>query len=371
MPPIETYRTVSAADIESREGSTRTGISFGTYIPDTVLTNEMIESWNIRKGNGEYLTADGIKNLLGIERRFIARNKSVMSMGFLASKAALGDERNIDAVIVSTSYPVGMNVSQTIANGLGLHPSYHTDIHAACSGFVRGLNEMHDQTQKAMAGDTQAVDFRGKRVLFVASEKYSDTVVNLQTEGYEGDNDLNQTIFSDGAVAMVFTYGEDLEVIDCQNFKFPSQYDNYIRMPIDATISVAPCIIEPVPVSETGKFIQRGKGVYKEVLKAIPAFFSNLVKGRNDVKAVFLHQGSGKMIDALASSDRLKGFNVPKDMINGNFSSASAPMALMHAFEDGTVEPGDTVVLVQFGAGLYASGAVVKFKTKQLMEIRY
>src|SRR3989344_8307006 len=135
MSPKEAFRTIPTPEIERREGSLGYGISFGEYIPDNPLTNDMIASWNIRKDNGELITADGIENLLGIERRFIAgKDETVLEMGLQASIEALGDERNIDAVIVSTSYPIGVNVSETIASSLGLSPSYHTDIHAACSG---------------------------------------------------------------------------------------------------------------------------------------------------------------------------------------------------------------------------------------------
>jgi 3-oxoacyl-[acyl-carrier-protein] synthase-3 len=46
----------------------------------------------------------------------------------------------------------------------------------------------------------------------------------------------------------------------------------------------------------------------------------------------------------------------------GNTSSASIPLALVHAADNGMLKKGDTVLLVGFGAGMTAASAIIKWE---------
>jgi 3-oxoacyl-[acyl-carrier-protein] synthase-3 len=46
----------------------------------------------------------------------------------------------------------------------------------------------------------------------------------------------------------------------------------------------------------------------------------------------------------------------------GNTSSASIPLALFDAADNGRLKTGDNVLLVGFGAGMTAASAVIKWK---------
>ncbi len=48
----------------------------------------------------------------------------------------------------------------------------------------------------------------------------------------------------------------------------------------------------------------------------------------------------------------------------GNTSSASIPLALVDALDDGRVHEGDLVLLVGFGAGMTAASAVLRWGAK-------
>jgi 3-oxoacyl-[acyl-carrier-protein] synthase-3 len=71
------------------------------------------------------------------------------------------------------------------------------------------------------------------------------------------------------------------------------------------------------------------------------------------IELVVPHQANLRIIEAAA-----RGLHLPLDrfMVNveryGNTSSASIPIAVCEAFENGRIRPGDHVVLVGFGAGL-------------------
>ncbi len=271
-------------------------------------------------------------------------------MGVKAARAVENLE-NVDAIIVSASYPVGKNVSREIGRHLPVRPKFHLDIHAACSGFVRGLVYMKEHEE----------EFDNKRVLFVATEKYSHTLADLREGGINNDPSMAQTIFSDGAVAVVFTYGKDIAIIGYGSKKLPKETDNYIRMPIDNALMTPPFLEEPVPTS-TNKFQQDGPRVYEAILLSVPELNRKLIQETGlkapDIKLAIPHQASGRMISALAS--RMSDLNVFRDLDDGNFSSASIPKAMIRAIKEGEIQRGNKILLSGFGAGLYASSAIVE-----------
>jgi len=74
------------------------------------------------------------------------------------------------------------------------------------------------------------------------------------------------------------------------------------------------------------------------------------------------HQANIRIIDSA-----IQRFKIPREkvMINiekyGNTSSASIPIALYEAYEQGRISKGDLVVLVGFGAGLSWGSIAVRW----------
>lgn len=327
-------------------------ISFGLYIPQKTLTNQEIESWQVKTPGGNMLTAEDILKRTGIERRHIAtKAETIEYMALAASDQAMGKKRRAGLLIATTSYPT-RNLSQHIMDTKNYSNLVNMDIYAACSGFVRGLSFMktHENT------------FMGHSVLMVASEKYSDKVFDLK-KGVEDDPSLAQTIFSDGAVAMHFIYGKDLRVLSANNRKLPGDLTASIKMPIDRNRMRPVYIEESVPLSPSGKFEQDGKTVYRAVIENVPKLIIQTIDKAHlkekDIKLIIPHQGSGHIVDGLQK--HLPNMPVFKDVEDGNFSSASIPKAILRAREEGLIHRKDRVVLAGFGAGLFASVAVVEF----------
>lgn len=75
-----------------------------------------------------------------------------------------------------------------------------------------------------------------------------------------------------------------------------------------------------------------------------------------------MHQANQRILDAVG--DRLC---IPKDRIvsnlgeYGNTSAASIPLALDEAVRGGKVQPGNTLAMAGFGAGLTWGGAIVRW----------
>jgi 3-oxoacyl-[acyl-carrier-protein] synthase III len=82
----------------------------------------------------------------------------------------------------------------------------------------------------------------------------------------------------------------------------------------------------------------------------------------DDLCLVVPHQVNKRIIDS--ALDRL-GWNDEKVMVNihryGNTSSATVPVALDEARQEGRLVPGKLVILVAFGAGLTWGGVLIRW----------
>lgn len=74
------------------------------------------------------------------------------------------------------------------------------------------------------------------------------------------------------------------------------------------------------------------------------------------------HQASRLILDSLA-----KALSIPPEKLftcmeeTGNLSSASIPVALRTALDEGAIRPGDRVLLSGFGIGISYGSAIVEF----------
>lgn len=327
----------------------RPNISFGMYLPKNILTNEEIESWDVG------LSAEKILDKTGVAQRYVAgTNDTPLYMGLMAAQEALKGKRP-DVVIVSSSFPQGINLSDRIRNELGFSSADHLDVHAACSGFTWSLSHLKKHEE----------EFNGKRILLITSEIYSPHLHDLRN-GLTKDPSWAQTLFSDGAIATSFVHGQDLKVLSFKNHDFSEKEAGYIKMPIDENLMVPPFIKRSVPFPESGKFEQEGKKILKLIMNNIWPVIDNAVKSANlrpsDIKLIFPHQGSRPVIDAIKRSTT-GGFSpesIYEDFKEGNFSSASISKAVMKAKNNGEIREGDKLVWAGFGAGMFASFVIVQ-----------
>jgi|SRR5690606_13131569 len=81
-----------------------------------------------------------------------------------------------------------------------------------------------------------------------------------------------------------------------------------------------------------------------------------------DIDLLVPHQANMRIIDATA---RYAGVPMDKVFVNvdryGNMSSATVPIALDEAAEQGRLKPGDHVMMVAFGAGFTWASAVLRW----------
>jgi 3-oxoacyl-[acyl-carrier-protein] synthase-3 len=110
----------------------------------------------------------------------------------------------------------------------------------------------------------------------------------------------------------------------------------------------------------------KGREVYKFAVAKMQWLIGDCMEAQgltvDDVDLVVPHQVNMRIIN---SATQRFGFPREKVFVNiekyGNTSSASVPIALAEALEQGRITEGSTVLLAAFGAGLTWAGAVVRF----------
>lgn len=109
-----------------------------------------------------------------------------------------------------------------------------------------------------------------------------------------------------------------------------------------------------------------GLGVLSFVTSKVPRQVRDLLERNNvttgDLDLVVLHQASQMALDSLTRALKLDGDLVFRNLGSiGNTVSASIPICLAQAAEEGRTPPGSLVLLCGFGVGLSWASALVRF----------
>lgn len=303
---------------------------WGTALPEKVVTNDDLAA--------TMDTSDQwIRERTGIARRHIGGSTASLSVDSARQAIAMSgiDPSKIDAVVLATTTPdrTVPATSATVQNELGLRCGAF-DVNAACSGFVYGLS---------VAGGLIAIGARA--VLLIGTDTLSRIV---------DWTDRNTAIlFADGSGAAV------LEAVDGRG--------DLLAWDIDADGSA-----EPLLYCEVGSHIHMdGKEVFRRAVRIMVDSAEKSLQraglGIDDVALVVPHQANIRIIEA--ACDRL-GCPMDKTAVNihetGNTSSASIPLALFDAADQGRLVKGDLVLMVGFGAGMTAASAIMRWNGKGL-----
>jgi 3-oxoacyl-[acyl-carrier-protein] synthase-3 len=315
--------------------------ALGTYAPARVVTNADFEA---RLDTN----AEWIESRTGIrERRFAAENEYTSDVGVGAVRDLLARDpdalRDVDAVICATVSPDALmpSTAALIAMQVGLTGAAAFDLSTACSGFVYGLSVA---SGLILAGTA-------RRVLVVGAEALSKIV--------DQDDRNTAILFGDGAGAAVV--GPVPEGYGFQNFVLGADGAGgsslYLR-----------CAAPRLPGGfEMGASVgMNGREVFKFAVRVLGDSGEQVLAKSGlssaDVDWVIPHQANVRIIEAACER-----FGVPmsKTVINldryGNTSSATVPLALREALDDGRVQGGQQLLFVAFGGGLSWAACTMKW----------
>ncbi len=313
----------------------------GKYLPSRVLTNADLEKM-VDTSNEWIIERTGIR-----ERRIAAEDENAATLGSEASRMALRtaglSPDDIDLIVCATISPDGMfpATASSIQEAIGARRAAAFDINAACVGFIA-----------ALATGAQFIDSGAyRRVLVVGSEVLSRII--------DWTDRSTCVLFGDGAGAVV------LEAAERQG-----------RTPfvLRSDGSGAKLLYARGPGSEPASAIENegycivmdGREIFRFAVRAMEEASREAVSvaGLNvdDVAFVVPHQANLRIITAVAKALGLPLERMIVDVDKyGNTSSASIPLALCEAWEEGKLKEGDNIVFVAFGGGLVWGASVVEW----------
>lgn len=321
-------------------------LATGRYLPDQVVTNDDL-SKRMDTSDEWIRTRTGIR-----ERRIAPDGMSTAHLGAGAARRAMEkagiEPGEVDVVVLCTSTPDRWMPATAcdVQALLGCRNAWAFDVMAACSGFVYSMS----------VAEGYLAAGRGEIALVVAAEKMS-SILN----------------WNDRSTCVLFGDGAGAAVLRRANGSGRGIVSSHMRS--DGNLSHLLCrpaggALEPISqaVLEQARHLVRmeGREVFKNAVRSMAEACDFALQQAgltaDDVDLLVPHQANIRIIEATA-----KYANLPMDKVfvnvdrYGNMSSASVPVGLDEAEEQGLIGPGSHVLTVAFGAGLTWGAMVLRY----------
>ncbi len=313
----------------------------GSYLPEKVVTNKDLEK--MMDTSDEW-----IRERTGIKRRHVAADdETTSSLGLEAARRAMDaagvEPDDIDLIVVGTATPdkVFPSVACMIQRRLGVRGAPAFDVHAACSGFVYGLDLANRYIQTGGA----------KTALVIGAETLS-RITNWEDRG-------TAVLFGDGAGCVVLQASDEPGIL-ATHIHADGEYEELLHVPAGVSLGYEE--------TRAGRaFIEmNGNAVFKRAV----ATFDNIARETirdldgeiGDIDWFVPHQANMRIIKAAA-----KRLGMPMERViatvdeHANTSGASIPLALDQAVRDGRIKRGDTLMFAAFGAGFTWGSTMLKY----------
>ena len=310
--------------------------AIGVCRPKDVLTNADLEK--IVDTNDEWITTR-----TGIKERRIVKDPNIMSSDLATAaaqealeKAGLKPE-DVDGIILGTivADKVMPATACIVQKKLGCKNAWAYDITAACSFVPIALNNAALMIRSGQA----------KNILIIGTEIMSRII------DWKDRNTC--VLFGDGAGAMLISETDDSD---------RGYINTYLKS--DGTTDHILYVNQP---NHENPYIQMdGQAVFKMAVKEMTTSVRKTLEMANltvdDVDVLCPHQANLRIMEATA--DRLK---IPREKVlmnlhkYGNTSSATIPIALYEAEQEGKLKPGQLVSMVAIGSGMVWGASLVRW----------
>jgi 3-oxoacyl-[acyl-carrier-protein] synthase-3 len=320
-------------------------VSTGRYLPDRVVTNADLEK--------ELDTSDEwIRERTGIaERRIAPDDMGAAEMGAEAARVAM--ERagvhpgEVDVIVVSTATPDRLLPSTAcdLQAILGAENAAAYDIAAACSGFIYALT----------IAEGHLLSGRAEIAVVVSTEKMSSIV--------DWGDRSTAVLFGDGAGAVVVKRSENGRGLVASFMRSDGRLAELLWRPAGG----AKVPMDLAVLDERNHLVKMaGREVFKSAVRSMAeAADQALLRAGltgDDIDLFIPHQANIRIIESTA---RYADVPMDKVFVNvdryGNMSSATIPVALDEAVEQGRISEGDHIMLAAFGAGFTWGSAVIRW----------
>lgn len=319
--------------------------ALGTYVPPRLLTNKDLEKL-VETNDQWILERTGIR-----ERHIVEKGVATSDLALEAAKRVLAqrgmDPSDLDAIIVATVTPDMLFPCSAclVQNKLGAKNVWGFDMNAACSSFVYALQ----------VGSGFVASGVHKKVLVIGADVMSSII--------DYTDRATCVIFGDGAGAVILEPAdESLGIID---FLHEVDGSGGVSLYMPGGGSLNPSTHETVD-KKMHYVHQDGQAVFKFAVKKMAEVCEKLLERNgvhgNDISVFIPHQANKRIITATA--ERL-GMPMERVIVNidrfGNTTSATIPLAMDTARQEGKLKKGDLVLLAAVGAGFTVGATLLRW----------
>ena len=312
-------------------------VSTGRYLPDQIVTNDDLAR---RMDTSD----EWIRSRTGIGARRIAPDG--VTAAFMAAEAgrralaAAGmDPGEVDVLVLATATPDRW-LPSTACDAqalLGCTNAVAFDVMAACSGWLYALT----------VAEGYLAARRGEVALVIATEKMSSIV--------DWNDRSTCVLFGDGAGAALLkpADGSGRGILSSHH-----RSDGNLAHLLYRPAGGAEVPLDEAVIRERSHLLRmEGREIFKNAVRSMAeaTHMALLDAGltAEDIDLMIPHQANLRIIEATA---KYAGIPMEKVFVNldryGNMSSASIPVALDEALEQGRIRRGANVLTATFGAGL-------------------
>ncbi len=319
-------------------------IGTGSGVPERVVPNDFF-NYLVDDANEWILSRTGIR-----ERRFAAEDQATSDLATLAAKNALDscgmDSAELDCLIVATSTPdmILPSTACMVQKNIGAVNAYAFDINSVCTSLVFGMD----------TADSLIKSGKCKTVMVIGADTYS-RILNFKDKG-------SCPLFGDGASAVIFRGSSEPKGIIQTLVKSDGRGWELIQVPSSG--SRKPVTAETIENMEN-TFFMEGKKVFVFATDIIPKIIEELTSKAGikpeDLDFIIPHQANLRIIDHITKKT---GIEKERFLLNldrfGNTAAASVGLVLDENRKNGTIKPGNLVLIMGFGGGLSWGGILLK-----------
>lgn len=320
-------------------------IATGSYVPETVYTNEFL-------GTILPTDSDWIYKNLGIkERRIAAPNQTTSDLGAEAALRALrkvgvsADEIGLLVVATATPDRKAPSTAAFIQNKINAYNALCFDVAAVCSGFLYALSIA---AQYVNRGDV-------KYALVIGADVFSRITDWTKREA---------VFFGDGAGAVMLSRCEDSNAYLAMELFTDSSHE-MLGFTVPSGGTEIPLTKERLEAGEQ-YFKMNGRSVYNFAMKALPKAINAVLEDANlsvdDIDIVIPHQPSIKILKDTAAILKIPFSKVMTNMDKyANTSGATIPLLLDETNGRNILKSGDLILFAAVGSGWTYGAALLRW----------
>ncbi len=316
-------------------------IGWGKCLPPSVLTNQDLATF-LPTDDAWITTRTGMKerrisHVPGIELAITAARRAIACAGI--------GGKDIELVIYGScsNDETVPNSASGVQQRIGATRAAAFDINTACTSFMYGLSIGTSMIKSGVV----------KNALVIGIEVISQYL--------DWDNRNVAVLFGDGAAAMVLQSSEQESGVIAEKLQCYADSRQILRVRGMGTMYAN----LGVQYGQTTWDFD-GQEIFRKAVQGMGDASAEVMQRArvtmDDIALVVPHQANLRIIEAVA---KRAGAGPDKLYLTmqkyGNMSSATAPVALVEAVEEGRVPPGGLVLMPAFGGGLTLSSHLIRW----------